>query len=93
MTLFQSINAICVFFIFVFARNMYFGYTLETPQRSGSNEYPHSILHVHVLEPKRYSPVNPDFTIYNWDVRGSTLHDMMDKKTSPVLMTFFYPGV
>ena len=61
MTIFQSINAICFFFIFVFAGNMYFGYTLETPQRSGSNEYPHSILYV--LEPKRYSPVNPDFTI------------------------------
>ena len=36
------------------------GYSLELPQSRGSIEYPHSMFKIK----KKYTPVNPSFTIY-----------------------------
>ena len=46
----------------IFAQNIDFWYTLEPPQRGGSNEYPQSLFK---SKNKKimYTPVNPSFTI------------------------------
>ena len=52
-----------IFDIFlIFAPNIDCGYTLEPPQRGGSNEYPQSMFW---SKNKKimYTPVNPSFTI------------------------------
>ena len=44
------------------AQNIDFGYTLEQPQRGGSNEYPQSMFYA-IIRKIMYTPVNPSFTI------------------------------
>ena len=46
----------------IFAQNIDCGYTLEPPQRGGSNEYPQSMFWSKNKK-KMYTPVNPSFTI------------------------------
>ena len=57
----------------IFAQNIDCGYTIEPPQRGGSNEYPQSMFW---SKNKKImlTPVNPSFTILKWGVRGSSLH-------------------
>ena len=43
----------------IFAQNIDCGYTLESPRRGGSNEYPQSMF----WKKNRYTPVNPSLTI------------------------------
>ena len=45
----------------IFAQNIDFGYTLEPPQRGGSNEYPQSLFWIRNTK-NRYNYVNPSFT-------------------------------
>ena len=66
-----------IFDIFlIFAQNIDCGYTLEPPQRGGSNEYPQSMFW---SKNKKimYTPVNPSFTIEKWGVRGCSLHGLV----------------
>ena len=61
-----------IFGIFlIFAQNIDCGYTLEPPQRGGSNEYPQSMFW---SKNKKimYTSVNPDC-----DVRGCSLHGLV----------------
>ena len=53
----------------IFTQNIDCGYTLEPPQRGGSNEYPQSMFQ---SKNKKimYTPVNRSFTIQKWDARG-----------------------
>ena len=44
------------------AQNIDCGYSLEPPQRGGSNEYLQSMFYA-VLRKIMYTPVNPSFTI------------------------------
>ena len=46
----------------IFAQNIDCGYTLEPPQRGGSNEYPQSMFK-RKNKKKMNTPVNPTFTI------------------------------
>ena len=46
----------------IFAQNIDCGYTLEPPQRGGSNEYPQSMF-CSEIKKNMYTPVNPSFTI------------------------------
>ena len=63
-----------IFDIFlIFAQNIDCGYTLEPPQRGGSNEYPQSMFWSKNKK-NMYTRVNPSFTIFKWGVRGYTLH-------------------
>ena len=50
------------FFFLIFAENIDCEYTLEPPQRGGSNECPQS--NFWSKNKKKYTPVNPSFTIY-----------------------------
>ena len=53
------------------AQNIDCVYSLEPPRRGGSNEYPVSMC----LSRNKimHTPVNPNFTILEMDLRGSTL--------------------
>ena len=55
------------------AQNIDCGYSLESPRRGGSNEYPQSMF---LSRNKKiiHTPVNPSFTIWKWGLRGSTLY-------------------
>ena len=46
----------------IFAQNIYCWYTLEPPQRGGSNEYPQSMFWSKNKK-NMYTPVNPTFSI------------------------------
>ena len=46
----------------IYAQNIDCGYTLEPPQRGGSNEYPQSMFWIKNKK-NRYTPANPIFTI------------------------------
>ena len=46
----------------IFAQNIDFGYTLEPPQRGGSNEYQQSMFWSKNKK-NRYTPANLSFTI------------------------------
>ena len=46
----------------IFAINIDCGYTLEPPQRGGSNEYPQSMFWS-TNKKNRYTPANPSFSI------------------------------
>ena len=46
------------------AQNIDCGYSLEPPRWGGSNEYPQSFLKQKLK--KKYSPVNPSFTMQKW---------------------------
>ena len=46
----------------IFAQNIDCRYTLESPRRGGSNEYPQSMFWSKNKK-NRYTPVNPSFTI------------------------------
>ena len=46
----------------IFAQNIDCGYTLELPQRGGSNEYPQSMFWSKNKK-NRYTPAYPSFTI------------------------------
>ena len=50
-------------FFNILAKNIDCGYTLVTPQRGGTNEYPQSMFW-NKNKKNRYTPVNPSFTIY-----------------------------
>ena len=63
-----------IFDIFlIFAQNIDCGYTLEPPQRGGSNEYPQSMFWSKNKK-NMYTRVNPTFSIQKWGVRGCSLH-------------------
>ena len=47
------------------AQNIDCGYSLESPRRGGSNEYPQSMLFSKIRK-IMYTPVNPSFTIKKW---------------------------
>ena len=47
----------------IFAQNIDCGYTLEPPQRGGSNEYPQSICFGAKNKKNMYTRVNPTFSI------------------------------
>ena len=55
-------NAVVYLVFLIFAQNIECGYSLEPPQRGGSNEYPQSMLWIKNKK-IRYTPVNPSFTI------------------------------
>ena len=55
------------------AQNIDCGYSLEPPRRGGSNEYPQSMF-LSRNEKIIYTPVNLNFTIYKWGLRGSKLY-------------------
>ena len=57
----------------IFAQNIDCGYTLEPPQRGGSNEYPQSMFWSKNKK-NRYTPAYPSFAIKQWGLRGYTLH-------------------
>ena len=58
----------------IFAQNIDRGYTLDPPQRGGSNEYKQSMFWVKNQE-NMYTPVNPIFTIKSRVFRGwGSLH-------------------
>ena len=66
-----------IFDIFlIFAQNIDCWYTLEPPQRGGSNEYPQSMFWSKNKK-NMYTRVNPSFTILKWGVRGYTLHGLV----------------
>ena len=46
----------------IFAQNIDCGYTLEPPQRGGSNEYPQSMFWS-INKKNRYTPAYPSFAI------------------------------
>ena len=53
-----------IFDIFlIFAQNIDCGYTLEPPQRGGSNEYPQSMFWSKNKKKNMYTRVNPTFSI------------------------------
>ena len=60
----------------IFAQNIDCGYTLEPPQRGGSNEYPKSMFWSKNKK-NMYTRVNPTFSIYKWGVRGCHYTDML----------------
>ena len=66
---------IVFFFLLIFAQNIDCGYTLEPPQRGGSNEFPQYMFGAKIR--KKYTPVNPRFTIQKWVVRGYSLHGLV----------------
>ena len=49
-------------FFLISAQNINCGYSLEPPQRGGSNEYPQSMF-LSRNKKMMYTPVNPSFTI------------------------------
>ena len=51
-----------IYFFNICVQNVDSGYTLEPPQRGGSNEYPQSMFWIENKK-NRYTPVNPTFTI------------------------------
>ena len=57
----------------IFAQNIDCGYTLEPPQRGGSNEYPQSLFWSKNKK-NRYTPAYPSFTIQKWGLWGYSLH-------------------
>ena len=62
------------FYIFlIFAQNIDYGYTLEPPQRGGSNEYPQSMFW-RKNKKNMYTRVNPKFSIQKCGIRGCSLH-------------------
>ena len=65
----------CDFFL-IFPQNIDCGYTLEPPHLGGSNEYPQSMFYSKNKK-KKYTAVNPSFTILKWGVRGYTLHGLV----------------
>ena len=63
-----------IFDIFlIFAQNIDCGYTLEPPQRGGSNESPQSLFWSKNKK-NMYTRVNPTFSIVKWGLRGCSLH-------------------
>ena len=50
------------FDIFIFAKNIDCGYTLEPPRRVGSNEYPQSMF-LSKNKKNRFTPAYPSFAI------------------------------
>ena len=54
------------------AQNIDCGYLLEPPRRGGSNGYPQSMFLSR--NKKKYTPVDPSFTILKWGLRGSKLY-------------------
>ena len=56
-----------------FAQNIDCGYSLEPPQRGGSNEYPQSMFWANIRK-IMCTPVNPSFTIQKWGLRGSKIY-------------------
>ena len=63
---------ICDIFL-IFAQNIDCGYTLEPPQRGGSNEYPQSMFWIKNKK-NMFTRVNPTFSIKKWGARGCSLH-------------------
>ena len=57
--------------LFIFAQNIDCGYTLEPPQRGGSNEYPQSMFW-RKNKKKMHTPVNPSFTVYKQGVKANS---------------------
>ena len=51
-----------IHYVFIYAQNIDYGYTLEPPHLGGSNEYPQSMFSSKNKN-KMYTPVNPRFTI------------------------------
>ena len=49
-------------FIIFLLKNIDCGYSLEPPQRGGSNEYPQSMFLTEIRK-IMYTPVNPSFTV------------------------------
>ena len=49
-------------------------YTLETPRRGGSNEYPQSMLWIKNTEEKYVYPCEPQFYYIKWGSSAYTLH-------------------
>ena len=43
------------------AQNIVCGYSLEPPQRGGSNEYPQTMCYFGKIRKIMYTPVNPSF--------------------------------
>ena len=65
-----------IFDIFlIFAQNIDCGYTLELPQRGGSNEYPQSVFWSKNKK-NSYTPAYPSFAIEKWGSRGIHYTDM-----------------
>ena len=60
-------------FFHISAQNIDCGYSLESPRRGGSNEYPQSMF-LSKIRKIMYTPVNPSFTIQKWGLRGSKLY-------------------
>ena len=56
-----SDKKILIFFL-ISAQNIACGYSLEPPQRGGSNGYPKSMFLAEIRK-IMYTPVNPSFTI------------------------------
>ena len=62
------------FYVFlIFAQNIDGGYTLEPPQRGGSNEYPQSMF-CSKNNKNRYTPANPSFFYIKGGFKGVSLH-------------------
>ena len=59
---FENFHDIIFDIFLIFAQNIDCGYTLEPPQRGGSNEYPQSIFWSKNKK-NRYIPAYPSFTI------------------------------
>ena len=67
----------------IFAQNIDCGYTLEPPQRGGSNEYPQSMFWAKIR--KYVHPCKPQFHYIKVGCKGvfitrTCLHDVMRKK-------------
>ena len=71
----------------IFAQNIDRGYTLEPPQRGGSNEYPQSMFFSKNKKIK-YIPVHTSFTIQKWGVRGYKSHGHVILMSQKVLLKF-----
>ena len=59
---FENFHDIIFDIFLIFAQNIDCGYTLEPPQRGGSNEYPQSMFWSKNKK-NRYTPAYPSFTI------------------------------
>ena len=60
-------------------KNIDCGYTLEPPQRDGSNEYPQSLFLAEIWKISEFLSENVQvmavkFSIYIWTMKGNTLH-------------------
>ena len=71
----NAIGKILIFF-YILAKNIQCGYTLEPPNRGGSNEYAQSMFWSKNRK-NRYIPAYPSFSIQKWGLRGYSFHGLV----------------